>query len=260
MIRRIAGLAAVFAPLAFLSADASPRFAMIEAFRQQAIHMNALAANLDTPTDARTLVGLFATNFPFVLSGRLANHAFLDHLANAEFNAAHDPAQGISEQQVAAAWNTYLNAVGAPLETHVTAAEIHYLRDDRYAASRYAFWTPGMENIFAMPALYNTQPDESLAPNCRPLEALLSLWSITESYDNLTGARERLRSGKLLSEYLRQHKLSLANSRRTVSVVTITNAPPNPIGEAARLFALQHGDRQLRTLREHLADDLLAGH
>ncbi|HWT65930.1 MAG TPA: hypothetical protein VN151_07425, partial [Terracidiphilus sp.] len=228
MIRRIAGLAAVFAPLAFFSADALPRLAAFEALRQQAIRMNTLAANLDTPGDARTLVGLFATNFPFVLSGRLTKRAFLDHLANAEFNAAHDPAQGISEQQVASAWNTYLNAIGAPLETHVTAAEIHYLRDDRYAASRYDFWTPGMENSFAMPALYNTQPDESLAPNCRPLEALLSLWSITDRYDNLIGARERLRRGKLLSEYFRQHKLSLANSRRTVTVVTVTNAPPNP--------------------------------
>jgi len=257
MIRKLATLIAVFTPLAFVSADMTAHDnGTFQSQRLHAIQMNTLAGNLHTPEEAHTLVGLFAEEFSVELPGKFTDRRFLDHLAGAEFNAAHDPARGIAEEQVAAAWNTYLDAINAPPETRVTPAEIHSLRDGDYAISR-VFWRPGMETIWIMPALHNTQPDGSLAHNCRPLEALLMLWDIDNIYENLEAARYRIRHGIVLSEQFKQRKPASTQDRATVS---ISISPPNPVAEAEHRFAQQHGNRQLRAARERLAESLLAGH
>lgn len=258
MIRKLATLIAVFTPLTFFSADTTAHSdASFQSQRLHAIQMNTLAGNLRTPDDAHTLARLFTEEFSIELPGKLTDRRFLDHLAGAELNAARDPAHGISEEQVAAAWNTYLGEIGAPPETRVTPAEIHSLRDGHYAASRYFFWRPGMENIWSMPALYNTQPDGSLAPNCRPLEALVTLWGIDAIYENLSAARYRIRRGIVLSEQYKHLKPAPAHRRASVSVSV---SPPNPVAQAEYLYAQQHGNRQLRAAKERLAEDILAGH
>lgn len=257
MIRKLAALAAVLAPLSFVSADTKSPAILYESMRQQAIRMNTLAGNLDTPEDARALVGMFASEFRW--SGRLGSRAFLRHFAQVEFDAAHDPAHGISEQQVAEAWNTYMQEIAAAPETRITAAEFHSIRDAHFASARYLFWRPGRETVFAMPALYNTQPGESLAPNCRPLEILVNLFSLQSSFENLTAARERVRKGMIFSDEIRKSLLSPA-AHQSVGVVRFRVIPPNPITEAERLYAAQHGNRQLRAAQERLAENLLAGH
>lgn len=56
-----------------------------------------------------------------------------------------DPAKLIPEQRIVDVWNEYVREIGAPDETIVTAAEIHYMRDAEFAVAQ-KMWTQGVQN------------------------------------------------------------------------------------------------------------------
>ncbi len=58
-----------------------------------------------------------------------------------------------------------MDAIQAPEESWVTAAEIHNLRDSFFTTSRL-LWDCGNRNIWLVPSIYAVRPDGKLAAGC----------------------------------------------------------------------------------------------
>ena len=130
--RTLLSLAALL-PVPFLARRFRPAMAVRASsasdMRQQAMDLNTLAANLQTLDDARRLVDLIAQIFADSLPTPWSTRSFRDQIAQAEFNAATDPAKRIPEQHLVAVWNRYAETIAAPNEALITTPELHNLRD-----------------------------------------------------------------------------------------------------------------------------------
>jgi len=84
-----------------------------------------------------------------------------ERLARAEYAAVHNPEKLIPESQVANAFTRLMDKWGMPAWTHVSVPELHALRVS-YASTVYPKSVPRL-------------PDETIAPSCRPTEALFLL-------------------------------------------------------------------------------------
>ncbi len=124
-----------------------------EQWRSMREHTNAindLAAHIHSPDDACKLVDLVAAEFSKELPPRWATRSIRSRIVRAEYESAYDPGALIPEQHVADAWNDYLQKIGAPQESYVTAAEIHTLRDTYYVTSQLS-WVRGNQNVWTVP-------------------------------------------------------------------------------------------------------------
>ncbi len=86
---------------------------------------------------------------------------FKERLAQAEYAAVRDPERWIPESQVAKTFNRLMDEWGMPAWTRVSVPELHAFRTS-YALTVY-------------PRSVARLPDESIAPSCRPTEALFLL-------------------------------------------------------------------------------------
>jgi hypothetical protein len=163
--------------------------------------MNDLAGHIRTIDDSRTLVDMIARMFADELPPELATGSIRDRVAHAEYASVTDPARLVPEQRVVDAWNKYVQVIGAPGEALVNVVEIHNLRDGYYATAR-VLWNRGSQSIWTMPNIYDVGRDGKMADGCRAVEALRVIWDITNQFDNLRGARERVRKGILVSDSL----------------------------------------------------------
>src|SRR5436853_16434 len=83
---------------------------------------------------------------------------------------------------------------GAPDEAVFSAAEIHNMRDGAFTVAQL-MWERGNQTIWTMPNLYALGPNGKVAYGCRALEAIRVIHDLEDLFQNLRGARERLRSG-----------------------------------------------------------------
>jgi len=223
--------------------------------------INDLAGHIQSPDDARKLVDLTADEFSKELPPRWATWSIRKRIARAEYESAADPGALIPEQHVAAAWNDYLEKIGAPQETYVTEAEIHTLRDSSYVGSQLS-WVRGNQNIWTVPNIYALGPDGKVANGCRALEVLNILWQLGNQSELLEGTREQMKKGQLLSDsYKNPSKLPASGSERghVTFSVTARMMPPNLVQEAALRYMKDHGARALNGAIEDLIKDLFEG-
>jgi hypothetical protein len=226
-------------------------------YQEQAIRLNELAGNIHSVEDARALVDfvveLFQKQLPpaFVSSSSLS-----DKVARAEFAAVSSPQHLIPESRVAELWNTYVQTIQAPQESQVTVAEIHNLRDALFTGARLS-WMQGRRAIWAVPTIYSTQDNGSMASGCRAIECIRIFWDLANIPANLAAARVRISQGVLNSELLGpDHKDSSAATQH--SYVVSGTMPRNLIQVATREYVTKNGMRALIKAMHAMLDRAIA--
>jgi len=221
--------------------------------------INDLAGHIQSLEDARKLVDLTADEFSKELPPRWATWSIRRRIARAEFESASDPGALIPEQHVADAWNDYLEKIGAPQESYVTAAEIHTLRDTYYVTMQLS-WVRGNQNIWTVPNIYALGPDGKVANGCRAIEVLNILWQLGNQPELLPGTRELIKKGQLWSDMVKNpSKPPVPGSEKGYVSVQMTLMPPNPVREAALRYMKDHGAHGLNSAIEGLLKDLFEG-
>ncbi len=227
-----------------------------ERIRAQALRLEGLASHTHTPEDAKRFVDCVAAIFADQLPRALKGSSLRNRLARAEYVSATDPQQGIPEQRVADAWNAYARTIQAPEASIVSAAEVHNLRDAFLTSARLS-WHREYKNFWAIPSLYATQPDGSLAPGCRAVEAIRLLWDFANHPDNLLGARDRVQKDLLFSEQFSQTQPEPQSPpiRRLHAEARMIN---NPVRAAAGKYIEQHGRAAFNQVVRKMLDHLIA--
>lgn len=224
-----------------------------DAHRQSAIQMNELAGHIHSLDDSRALVDMLATMFADDLPPAWTTQNVRDRIARAEYESATNPAALIPEQRLADAWNKYVRAIGASDEALVNVAEIHNLRDAYYVTSR-SMWDRSSTNIWTMPNIYAVRPDGTLADGCRTIETLRILADITNLFENLRAARNRVQKGILVSDQFARPQDGPAGQARFE--IKAGPAPENPIQTAAIRYIREHGIIDLSQHVDELLTDL----
>jgi hypothetical protein len=224
--------------------------------RLQGLQLDQLASGIHTPEDARRLVDFVAGVFADSLPSAWATRSVRNLTAQAEYLAVTNPERRISEQRIAASWNTYVTTIGVPETSRVNAAEIHNLRDGLFTSARI-FWGLDRRNIWAVPSIYAMHPDGSLAPGCRAMESVRILWDLANMPDNLQEARERVQQGLLISDQFRreldQPSTVSMNSGRVVARVT-----RNPVAIATSEFIDTNGAKAFGNTVATMLNNLLS--
>lgn len=221
--------------------------------------INDLAGHIQSLDDARKLVDLTADEFSKELPPRWATWSIRKRIARAEYESAADPGALIPEEHVAAAWNDYLEKIGAPQESYVTEAEIHAVRDSSYVGSQLS-WVRGNQNIWTVPNIYALGLDGKVANGCRALEVLNILWQLGNQPELLSGTREQMKKGELLSDMFKNpSKPPAPGSVRMYLSAQVRMMPPNPVQEAALRYMHDHGVHGLNSAIEGLLKDLFEG-
>ena len=230
-----------------------------ERHRQAAIQLNELAGRIHSEADALAFVEGIADILADSLPAAWARPSIRQRVAHAEYEAISDPSRLIPEQRIADVWNEYVREIGAPEEAVVNAAEIHSMRDADYAIGQ-AMWTRGMnESIWTMPNIYATGPDGKIAHGCRAIEALRVIHDLDRMFDNLRGARDRLRKGIVASDEIKEHLKNADPSQRTTSgskVRAELRVDTNPLRPAEYRYMREHGLDNFNQLLERLFVEL----
>jgi hypothetical protein len=139
--------------------------------RDHAIEINDLAARIQTEDDARKLVDMVAAEFSHDLPSKWATRRMRARIARAEYESASNPRALIPNQLIADAWDNFVEKIGAPQETLLNAAEIHYLLDARFVTAQLA-WVRDRQNIWTIPNIYAVDANPKVANGSRALEAI----------------------------------------------------------------------------------------
>lgn len=222
--------------------------------RAHANAINDLAGHIQSPKDARKLVDLVAAEFSESLPPKWATGSIRNRIGRAEYAAFADSRALIPEQRVADAWNDYLQKIGAPQESSVTAAEIHTLRD-RYYVTAQLGWADSDRNIWTVPGIYAIGGDGKVADGCRALEVLNVLWHLANQPELLQGTRELMKKGQRMSDIFKNPTKPSTPGSAKFSV-SVRQVPPNPIDIAATQYAHDHGMHALNNAIEDLLKDL----
>jgi hypothetical protein len=226
-----------------------------EHFRQESIRMNELAGKIKSEADARAFVDSVADMFADNLPPAWVTAGIRERIAHAEFEAVSDPFRQISEQRIADVWNKYVREIGASKEAIVTVPEIHSMRDAMFATGQ-VMWSRGMnQSAWTMPNIYAVGEDGKVAEGCRAVEALRIFHDLDQLFDNLRGARERLRKGIVASDAI---KRSMENTKATPKSGAQLRAwtDTNPLRLAEYRYVSEHGAEHLYLLVEMLFEEL----
>src|SRR5467141_2381625 len=228
---------------------------LYERYRQEAIRTNALAAHIDTEADARAFVDAVADMFADSLPPSWATRGIRERIAHAEYEAVSDPLRQIPEQRIADVWNKYVREIGASEEAIVTAAEIHGMRDATFAVGQ-VMWSRGKsQTAWTMPNIFAVGGDGKVAEGCRAVEALRVIHDLDQLFDNLRGARERLRKGIVASETIKK-SLENTNANQKITARLEGHVDTNPLRPAEHRYVREHGADHFNQLLEMLFEEL----
>lgn len=224
-----------------------------EPIRQAAIHVNELAGNIHSESDARAFIDAVAEQLTGHKHQSWTTRSIRHRVAHAEYQAVSDPAGLIPEQRIVDVWNEYVRELDAPEETLVTVAELHNLRDAMYTTGRYMWKKPAFgQSLWTMPDIYALDADGRVAGGCRPVEALKVLHDMFYLFQNVRSARERVQKGVLVSDLVRQREQDPSPRPQAVrgQLKVLTNA--NPVMPAESRYVQAHGELDYQRLLERL--------
>jgi hypothetical protein len=232
--------------------EASLRY---ERFRQESIRVNELAAHISSEADARAYVDAVADMFADILPPSWATRGIRERIARAEYEAVSDPLRQIPEQRIADVWNKYVREIGASEEALVTAAEIHGMRDTTFAVGQM-MWSRGTnQTAWTMPNIFAVGEDGKVAEGCRAVEALRIIHDLDQLFDNLRGARERLRQGIVASNVIKKSLENTNANQKTTARLTAW-VDTNPLRPAEYKYVREHGADHLNRVVEMLFEEL----
>ena len=217
--------------------------------------INDIAGNIHSPDDARQLVDLVAAEFSCELPPRWVTGSIRKRIAHAEFESATDPRALIPEQHIADAWNDFVKKIGAPQDTVLTAADVHYLRDAQYVSARF-FWVRE-KDVWTIPGVFAVGPDGKIANGSRALEAIRLLWELGDLEDDFPGVHAAAQKGVLFSDLLKQQAKS--SSGQAQGAVLVARTVSYPIQQAALRYQRDHGARALNRAIDDLLKNLCNG-
>jgi hypothetical protein len=225
-----------------------------ERHKQAAIRINDLAGRIQSEGDASAVVseiaGLFAKELPLAW----ASSGIRQRVAHAEYETVRNPARLISEQRIVDVWNQYVREIGAPDEAIVSVAEIHNMRDGSFTVAQL-MWARGNQTIWTMPNVFALETDGRVADGCRALEAIRLIHDLAGLFQNLRGARDRLRKGIVPSEKIK-NRVGESNPQPHGTVQLEAHADTNPIRAAEQRYVLEHGSVAYDQLLARLFDEL----
>lgn len=229
-----------------------PVIVRAQAEHQTAIQINQLSGNIHSPDDARNLVNMVAKQFADELPPGWVTAGIRDRIARAEYESVTNESGLIPDQRIADAWNRYMDEIGAPSETRVTAAVIHSMRDADYVTARL-LWERRIQNIWTVPNIFAVGPDGEVAnKGCRAIEAARVVYEMANEFGNVRAARYRVQKGIVLSDRLKQVRASGHDQ----GVVTLRVEPPNPVEIAERKYARDQGSAALGHAIIEMIDNL----
>jgi hypothetical protein len=232
--------------------EASLRY---ERFRQESIRVNELAAHIGSEADARAYVNAVAEMFADSLPPSWATRGIRERIAHSEYEAVSDPLRQIPEQRIADVWNKYVREIGASGEALVTAAEIHGMRDATLALAE-VMWSRGTnQTAWTMPNIFAVGADGKVAEGCRAVEALRVIHDLDQLFDNLRGARERLRNGVVASDAVKKSLQNTKANQKTTARLT-ARVDSNPLRPAEYRYVSEHGAEHLNQVVEMLFEQL----
>ena len=217
--------------------------------------INVIAGNIHSPDDARQLVDLVAAEFSDELPPRWATGSIRKRIARAEYESVANPGSLISEQHIADVWNDFVKKIGAPPETMLTAADVHYLRDAQYVSERI-FWVRE-QDIWTIPGIFAVGPDGKVAQGSRALEAIRLLWLLGNNEDDFPGIHSATQKGILFSDLIKQQ--AKQGSGQAQSGFAIARITSYPVAHAAFRYQRGHGTRALDRALEDLLKNLING-
>lgn len=225
-----------------------------ERHRQAANQINELAEAIHSEADAVVFVDKVAEFFADTLPLIWVTRSVRQRVAHAEFEAVSNPSRLIPEQRVADVWNKYVREIGASDEALVTAGEIHNLRDADFAISK-VWWSRTNLTIWTMPNVYAVGSDGRVAEGCRAVETLRVLYDLDKLFDNLRGARDRVRRGILLSDEIGKRLDNPSANQKTTARLE-AHMDTNPLRSAEYRYMQEHGPYILSGVVEKLFDEL----
>ena len=106
-----------------------------------------------------------------------------------------------------------------------------------------------------MPNVYAVGSDGKVAEGCRAVETLRVLYDLDKFFDNLRGARERVRKGILLSDEIGKSLNSSAPKQKTTARLE-AHVDTNPLRPAEYRYMQEHGPYILSGVMQKLFDEL----
>jgi len=225
-----------------------------EQHKQAAIRINELAGRIQSENDASALLSEIAGLFAKELPPAWASGGIRQRVAHAEYEAARNPATLIPEQRIVDVWNQYVREIGAPDEAIVSAAEIHNMRDASFTVAQL-MWARGNQTIWTMPNVFALGLDGKVADGCRALDAIRVIHDLESLFQNLRGARDRLRKGIVPSEEIKK-RVGDPNAQPHGTVRLEAHADTNPIRPAEQRYVQEHGSVAYDQLLARLFDEL----
>lgn len=226
-----------------------------EHYRQEAIQLNELAVRIHSDADALAFVDKIAEVFADTLPPAWVTGGIRQRIAHAEYEAVSDPLRLIPEQRIADVWNRYVREIGASDEALVTVAEIHNLRDAEFATSQSLWPREEAQSIWTVPNIHALGPDGKVAEGVRPVETLRVLYDLDKLFDNLRGARDRVRKGILVSDEIRKLQEN-PPAKQKATARPVARVDTNPIHPAEYRYIQEHGPYILSGVIEKLFDEL----
>ena len=234
--------------------DARARY---ESLRQAAIHVNELAGNIHSETDARAFVDAVAEHVignqhPFWTTVGIRHR-----VAHAEYETVSDPTRLIPEQRIVDVWNEYVREIDAPEETLVTVAEVHNLRDSMYTSSKL-MWKKDRfpQSLWIMPDVHAIDADGKVASGCRAVESLKILHDMFYFFQNVQLARKRVQRGILASDLAKHREQDPAPRPQVVRSQLTASKDTKPVLAAEIRYVQAHGERDYGRLLERLFAEL----
>jgi hypothetical protein len=225
-----------------------------ERHKQAAIRINELARRIHSEADASAVVSEIAGLFAKELPPAWASGSIRQRVAHAEYESVRNPATLIPEQRIVDVWNQYVKEIGAPDEAIVSVAEIHNMRDGSFTFAQL-MWARGNQTIWTMPNVFALGPDGRVADSCRALDAIRVIHDLESLFQNLRGARDRLRKGIVPSEEIKK-RVGDPNAQPHGTVRLEAHADTNPTRPAEQRYVQEHGTVAYGQLLARLFDAL----
>jgi hypothetical protein len=111
------------------------------------------------------------------------------------------------------------------------------------------------QTAWTIPNIFAIGVDGKVAEGCRAVEALRVIHDLDQLFDNLRGARERLRKGIVASGAIKK-SLENTNANRKTTARLGASVDTNPLRAAEYKYMREHGVDHLIQLVEMLFEEL----